>query len=412
MDPNKFKEPAFLMDGLSLFEQHIKPRIVVADESTTALPVRSLNKELTCPVCLGIIHNTLTVMECLHRFCSNCISKSLRIGKKECPSCRIPVLSRRNLRPDPSFDALIKNLYPNLDAFEAKEEEAIQKINKTFSGQNLRSSVSEGIKRQSQAKRTRAKAETANEEQEDPDEDSADEERERKKKAKAQQKKKPAKTASPLMSPGLSSPSIATVTTHTNRSKLVSQEPEVHEIGVVLLPHPSESVLPRLDRPFLRLTASARVSHLAKFLALRFASLVGPSPVPTPDKDATDTNTENDVKEEKDASSDKDNGEENDGPSLDIHLTLGDFVTNVIPYVLDRNRIRPPSANPAGEGAPAAPSPAGPLPTSHMLRTEGAVPTPVPLPEDTSLISLRDTWNRRDDIIVMYYADTTTAPAT
>ena len=53
--------------------------------------------------------------QCLHRFCSECIQKCLRVGRKECPSCRIHVPSRRSLRYDTNFDAVIGKIYPNLD---------------------------------------------------------------------------------------------------------------------------------------------------------------------------------------------------------------------------------------------------------------------------------------------------------
>lgn len=72
--------PASHTGGLTLYEQNRAPLAKVTDDSTTTLMIRTLNQELTCAVCLGVIHNTRTVMECLHRFCANCISKSLRLG--------------------------------------------------------------------------------------------------------------------------------------------------------------------------------------------------------------------------------------------------------------------------------------------------------------------------------------------
>ena len=61
-------------------------------------PLRPLSLEFTCPICLRLMRHTMLVMECLHRFCSECIQKCLRVGKKECPSCRIHIPSRRSLR--------------------------------------------------------------------------------------------------------------------------------------------------------------------------------------------------------------------------------------------------------------------------------------------------------------------------
>ena len=46
--------------------------------------------------------------ECLHRFCEDCITAALRRGNKECPTCRKKLVSRRSLRQDSNFDALIR----------------------------------------------------------------------------------------------------------------------------------------------------------------------------------------------------------------------------------------------------------------------------------------------------------------
>ncbi|XP_020589447.1 putative E3 ubiquitin-protein ligase RING1a isoform X3 [Phalaenopsis equestris] len=81
-----------------------------------------IRKEVQCPICLGIIRKTRTVMECLHRFCRECIDKSMRLGNNECPACRTHCASRRSLRDDPNFDALIAALYPDIDKYEEEEQ--------------------------------------------------------------------------------------------------------------------------------------------------------------------------------------------------------------------------------------------------------------------------------------------------
>lgn len=50
------------------------------------------------------------LQECLHRFCSECITTALMRGNKECPTCRKKIVSKRSLRPDPNFDALISKV--------------------------------------------------------------------------------------------------------------------------------------------------------------------------------------------------------------------------------------------------------------------------------------------------------------
>lgn len=96
--------------------------------STDATFVRQIMKavesDLTCPVCLSVISHTQTVMDCMHRFCAECISRSLRLGQKECPACRTRCASRRNLREDSRFDALISAL--NFDAEEMEKQIKVQ----------------------------------------------------------------------------------------------------------------------------------------------------------------------------------------------------------------------------------------------------------------------------------------------
>lgn len=88
-------------------------------DSVVVITAVMINTELTCPICLGIIRNCTTVMECLHRFCLDCIEKSLRLGRKQCPSCRVACPSRRNLRQDANFDALVAKIYPDIKKAEA-----------------------------------------------------------------------------------------------------------------------------------------------------------------------------------------------------------------------------------------------------------------------------------------------------
>ncbi|KAJ1691943.1 hypothetical protein LUZ63_016098 [Rhynchospora breviuscula] len=93
---------------------HVSPTLIY-------VKLEEIRKEVQCPICLGIIKKTRTVMGCLHRFCRHCIDKSMRLGNNECPACRAHCASRRSLRDDPNFDALISALYPDIDKFEQEE---------------------------------------------------------------------------------------------------------------------------------------------------------------------------------------------------------------------------------------------------------------------------------------------------
>lgn len=72
-----------------------------------------VNEELRCPICLGTIQDTSTVTTCIHRFCEECVHKSLRSNlsssktHQECPSCRAKLASKRSTRSDSGFDTII-----------------------------------------------------------------------------------------------------------------------------------------------------------------------------------------------------------------------------------------------------------------------------------------------------------------
>ncbi|KAM0833738.1 hypothetical protein ACQ4PT_064082 [Festuca glaucescens] len=108
-----------------------------------------IRKEVQCPICLGIIRKTRTVMECLHRFCRDCIDKSMRLGNNECPACRTHCASRRSLRDDPNYDALIATLYPDIDKYE-EEEFAFSEEEKT-QNKKIQATIEETIRKQSEA---------------------------------------------------------------------------------------------------------------------------------------------------------------------------------------------------------------------------------------------------------------------
>ncbi|KAF3607228.1 hypothetical protein DY000_02044304 [Brassica cretica] len=85
------------------------------------IDLEDIRTYVQCPICLGIIRKTRTFMECLHRFCQECIDKSMRFGNHECPACRKHVASRRSLRPDPKFDAFIAAIFGNIDSYEEQD---------------------------------------------------------------------------------------------------------------------------------------------------------------------------------------------------------------------------------------------------------------------------------------------------
>ncbi|XP_011027790.1 PREDICTED: putative E3 ubiquitin-protein ligase RING1a isoform X1 [Populus euphratica] len=118
-------------------------------EEYVVVKLSEIRKEVQCPICLGIIRKTRTVMECLHRFCRECIDKSMRLGNNECPACRTHCASRRSLRDDPNYDALISALYPDIDKYE-EEELAFQEDEKARNKQ-IQATIAQTFHRQAEA---------------------------------------------------------------------------------------------------------------------------------------------------------------------------------------------------------------------------------------------------------------------
>ncbi|CAK9881532.1 unnamed protein product [Sphagnum jensenii] len=120
------------------------------DEKYISVCLPDIRKEMQCPICLGIIRKTRTVMECLHRFCRECIDKSMRLGNNECPACRAHCASRRSLRDDPKFDNLVAALYPNVDHYEA-EKLYLNFNERAHNSGDIQENIADTFKRQSAA---------------------------------------------------------------------------------------------------------------------------------------------------------------------------------------------------------------------------------------------------------------------
>uniref|UniRef100_U3IKT4 E3 ubiquitin-protein ligase RING2 n=132 Tax=Euteleostomi TaxID=117571 RepID=U3IKT4_ANAPP len=142
---------------LSLYELQRTPQEAITDGLEIVVSPRSLHSELMCPICLDMLKNTMTTKECLHRFCADCIITALRSGNKECPTCRKKLVSKRSLRPDPNFDALISKIYPSRDEYEAHQERVLARISKHNNQQALSHSIEEGLKIQAMNRLQRGK---------------------------------------------------------------------------------------------------------------------------------------------------------------------------------------------------------------------------------------------------------------
>jgi len=104
-DYSKIKIP----QGCTLLDM-IRPVREAVPNATVKLPKKIIDSDLTCAICMNIMCEAMIISDCLHRFCSDCISQSLRLSKRECPSCRTAV-TRHQLVKDSNFDLIISKMY-------------------------------------------------------------------------------------------------------------------------------------------------------------------------------------------------------------------------------------------------------------------------------------------------------------
>jgi len=143
---------------LTAYEIFRKPQLIRAHDTPVGIKPRSLHSELMCPICLDLLQNTHTTKECLHRFCCECITTALRSGNKECPTCRKKLVSRRSLRPDPNFDKLISQIYPNRDSMQSVHQVAYEAMMSHANSTKAHfQSVEEGLQHQSIMRNQRPK---------------------------------------------------------------------------------------------------------------------------------------------------------------------------------------------------------------------------------------------------------------
>ena len=123
----------------------------VHDAEEKKKPIARLENDLTnfyrdfeCAICLEILSDPYLIPTCCHRFCCNCIHKSLRSGNKECPTCRVHIVSKRNLRRDVLMGQMLTRLH-SLEAEKSKLEKKTQ-MNITRVGGGNHETIEKGNK--------------------------------------------------------------------------------------------------------------------------------------------------------------------------------------------------------------------------------------------------------------------------
>lgn len=140
---------------LTDYDLQRRPHKAITDSTEIRIFPRMLAAELCCPICLDLLTTTMTSKECLHRFCCECITTALMRGNKECPTCRKKLISKRSLRPDPNFDALINKIWPDRQVYERLQEKALEIFQQQSNIKALQKSIEAGMKEQARNRRQR-----------------------------------------------------------------------------------------------------------------------------------------------------------------------------------------------------------------------------------------------------------------
>jgi len=217
----------------------------------------------------------------------------LRSGNKECPTCRKKLVSKRSLRPDPNFDALISKIYPSRDEYEAHQERLMAKLNKHHNTNALSNSIEEGLRLQALNRAQRVRKHNTAENRKTDDDQQNDSEAGNMPELKTEtpdlddnmdetsNHSNDALTHKPLtMAKQFSDDSSAENSTEAGMSehhlRSGSPEPAVpqlnNEIELIFRPHPQDSdVDPSSETRYIKTTANATVDHLSKYLAIRLS---------------------------------------------------------------------------------------------------------------------------------------------
>jgi hypothetical protein len=74
-------QPLEAVGGLTPYEMCRAP-LPPDPQAAVEADLKQVRQDLSCPVCLGLLRDTHTTIQFMHRFCHECIVHSLRLGNK------------------------------------------------------------------------------------------------------------------------------------------------------------------------------------------------------------------------------------------------------------------------------------------------------------------------------------------
>ena len=220
-----------------------------SSSSTVSIQSCKLDSSLRCPVCLMWMENAVVVRECMHRFCGSCIEKCLRVGKKECPSCRLHIPSRRSLRRDTNVNELLGKILGDVGRYREMENVAVEVSNRKLNINNsVTRCIEEGKIRQSGGTKRKSSSISAI--------------------AAASSSSSSYPNASSRIAGSASMSGVAGVGSRKVSSSSSSSSSAGGAVcGIMLRRHPKETRVQRLDREYIRTSPKITVHHLQVFLS-------------------------------------------------------------------------------------------------------------------------------------------------
>ena len=123
------------------------PRTIDEEAGEELVSIKLLKTQLRCAICYEILNDPYTVKSCLHSFCNRCITNQVRnLGM--CPSCRMPIGSKRLLRASKNVDQIIKLLLDDINLYnEVHAKKREEKLGKLFDINQFRREIKQQLQR-------------------------------------------------------------------------------------------------------------------------------------------------------------------------------------------------------------------------------------------------------------------------
>uniref|UniRef100_A0A8B9RB16 RING-type E3 ubiquitin transferase n=1 Tax=Astyanax mexicanus TaxID=7994 RepID=A0A8B9RB16_ASTMX len=196
-------------------------------------------------------------------------------SNKECPTCRKKLVSKRSLRRDPNFDALISKIYPSRDEYEAHQDRVLEQLSRLHNKTALSTSIEEGLRMQALHKpqRVRKPQQESDNTTFSGGEDNADS------RSHVSHDSAPSHmNSAPSSHTPEAGPSRSKRRRGSDESEAEAGTPRppgqssASEIELVFHPHPLLTDTENYSQTrYVKTTANATVDHLSKYLALRIA---------------------------------------------------------------------------------------------------------------------------------------------